>query len=716
MKKALKIIFITAVCLCLVIIIGGYIALTQVDFNRYKGMIETTVYNATGRKLALGDVAVKPSFNPVIEIKDVSFANATWANNPVMAKAQSVDLGVAVLPLLKKNIVIDTFKINNAEVNLEERADGMANWEFDVPGKTEEENKEVETSFKFELIKSAEAVEIDVEKAAGGNKEVADMLSSIVVKQLAFDNVIINYQDKSGKSQTYDIESLKLDENRDKNVDFSFNVNKGLYSGQGMLGALSRLQSSEGYPVKADVNVMGINVGVDMKLFDVLSDIRFDGNVTAKGFMGKNSGYGESADVSVKGDLKKVEAVINSFVLSGNKITGKAQADLAGNVPNIQAALNSDKIDIKSFEEKAQTAFGLSLIKSAQATSLVPQEKIDFEALGMVNANVDVNVAQVTSGQAVLVKNLVLNATVNNKTAVVKVLKGQIAQGTIKADATLNGNNRSLGVNAAVNGLNLAELMKTLNADTSSFNFISGSVTDLYVNLNGTGNTYAEVVEGLNGQIVGIVDKSELHLGNIGMMKGNIVSQLFNTLNITKGNDDLNLKCAVVRADVANGLAKFPSGVVLNADKFTIVANGDVNLKNDKISFSVKPFAGKLTDTNIAKALSSLVKLTGTIQSPSIGVDSANAIKTIVGVTTSGPVYLGAQMLLENDGSPCYTALAGTGYESRFPKPENVAKTTSEDVGKILDDSVGVVKDTTKGLFNLLTGKVEKNKNVQQPN
>ncbi|MBO5441101.1 MAG: AsmA family protein, partial [Alphaproteobacteria bacterium] len=476
MKKALKIIFITAVCLCLVIIIGGYIALTQVDFNRYKGMIETTVYNATGRKLALGDVAVKPSFNPVIEVKDVSFANATWANNPVMAKAQSVDLGVAVLPLLKKNIVIDTFKINNAEVNLEERADGTVNWEFDVPGKTEEENKEVETSFKFELIKSAEAVELDVDKAAGGNEDIAELLSSIVVREVAFNNVTINYQDKSGKSQTYDIESLKLDENGDKNVDFSFNVNKGLYSGQGMLGALNRLQSLEGYPVKADVNVMGINVDVDMKLFDVLGDIRFDGNVKAKGFMGKNSGYGESADVSVKGDLKKVEAVINSFVLSGNKVTGKAQADLAGNVPNIQATLNSDKIDIKSFEKKEQTAFEFSLIKSAQATNLVPQEKIDFDALGMVNANVDVNVAQVTSGQAVLVKDLVLNATVNNKTAVVKVLKGQIAQGTIKADATLNGNNRSLGVNAAVNGLNLAELMKTLNADTSSFNFISGSV------------------------------------------------------------------------------------------------------------------------------------------------------------------------------------------------------------------------------------------------
>ncbi len=142
----------------------------------------------------------------------------------------------------------------------------------------------------------------------------------------------------------------------------------------------------------------------------------------------------------------------------------------------------------------------------------------------------------------------------------------------------------------------------------------------------------------------------------------------------------------------------------MNADKFTLVANGNVNLKNDKISVSIKPFAGKLTDTNIAKALSSLVKLTGTIQNPKIGIDSANAVKTIVGVTTGGPVYLGAQMLLENDGSPCYTALQGTGYETMFPKPENVIQSTTGDVGQILDDSVGVVKDTTKGLLNLLSG------------
>ena len=137
---------------------------------------------------------------------------------------------------------------------------------------------------------------------------------------------------------------------------------------------------------------------------------------------------------------------------------------------------------------------------------------------------------------------------------------------------------------------------------------------------------------------------------------------------------------------------------------FPIIANGDINLNNEKIDISFKPFAGKLTDTNIAKALSSLVKLTGTISNPSVGIDGANAIKTFVGVTTAGPVYLGAQMLVESDGSICYTALEGTGFEKRFPEPKNVVQSTPENVGKALNDSVDLIKDTTKGLLNLLSG------------
>ena len=79
-------------------------------------------------------------------------------------------------------------------------------------------------------------------------------------------------------------------------------------------------------------------------------------------------------------------------------------------------------------------------------------------------------------------------------------------------------------------------------------------------------------------------------------------------------------------------------------------------------------------------------------------------------------------MLIENDGTPCYTALKNTPYAEKFPKPkgsgniavdgvnsavsggEDIVKGTSEGVAKVLNDSVGIVRGTTKGIFNILSG------------
>ncbi len=706
MKKAIKIILISVVSLCVIAIVTAYIALTQIDFNRYKEMIVKIVRDNTGRELAIGDIQVKPSFNPTIEVRNVTFSNAQWATKPVMVSADVVDLGFAIVPLLRKNVVIEKFVLKGVEANLEENAQGGANWEFDLPSKAITEAKKENNNFS--LIKSAQADEIEPQT------DSFDILSALVIKNVALENVKISYTDKTSNTVDYDIAYFKLDEDVNGDIDFKFKVNDGLYSGQGQIGALSLLNSEKGYPVNAKLDVMGIKVNTDVLLYDVLGALRFEGTVNASGFMGKNSGFNETADVALKGDLKNIDVQINSVKIADNEVMGTVNANIGAKVPVITANLTSPKVDISSFGGKTTTAYGDFLISTAAATTLVPSEVIPYAVLNSVNLNADVAIAQIVNGSAVLADNLKLNAKINGGVANLKVLQGNVAGGSLTANANVNAQSKGMNIQTDITKLNLIKLMQALKASSDAFNFISGSDTDLHIQLAGTGNTYSTVVESLDGQVVLVVNKSELHLGNIGLLKGNVVSQLFDTLKLTKGNDDLNLSCAVVRADLKNGKVDFPDGIVLNADKFTLVANGNVNLKNDKISVSVKPFAGKLTDTNIAKALSSLVKLTGTIQNPSIGVDGANAIKTIVGVTTGGPVYLGAQMLLENDGSPCYTALQGTGYETMFPKPDNVIKSTTGDVGQILNDSADVVKDTTKGLLNLLSGGTLNMKNTAE--
>ena len=689
MKKALKVVLVAFLCLFLLVIVGGYIALTQIDFNTYKNQLTKVVYDATGRKLSVGNIKFKASFSPVLRLEKVEFSNSDWANNKNMVSADSVDLGVALIPLLKKDIVVDMFAIKNAVINLEETSEGKNNWTFDS---VKSINPKKQTSYKFEIIKSASANE--------GNS----ILSSLVIKKVMLDNVSINYLKKDGVLEKYNIKNLELSENKDENIDFNFNVNNGLFEGKGTVGALRELESNMGYPVVAKVSALGININTNMKLYNVLSDVGFDGNVKVENFLGANSFYNEKLDFDVKGDLSKIDVVLNSLSLAGNVVKGNIKADLLGKLPNVVATFNSDKIDINSFKKKV----AFNLIKEAHALENKDDIIIPYEYFDKAQVDAKIDVKEVVNHDKLIAKDIVSNIILNNGKLYMNIVNANVADGNINLNASLDSKNSILVLKSDANKINTLKLLQALGVNSDVFKFLDGGITDVYVDLSSKGLTQKALIGDLNGRSVVIVDKSKVYLGNIGLMKGNIISQLLNTLNITKGNDELALNCAVVRADVKNGVMSFPNGIAFNADKFTLVADGNVNLNNEKVSIGFKPFAGKLTDTNIAKALSSLVKLTGTISNPSVGIDGANALKAFVGVTTAGPVYLGAQMLVENDGSPCYTALSGTGFEKRFPEPKNAVQAAPENVGKALNGGVDLIKDTTKGLMNLLSGPAKK--------
>ena len=240
--------------------------------------------------------------------------------------------------------------------------------------------------------------------------------------------------------------------------------------------------------------------------------------------------------------------------------------------------------------------------------------------------------------------------------------------------------------------------------------------------LKTSGETYPKLVENLDGQVLFVMEESRLRAGAMKYLKGNFISQLLSALSIEAKDPKMSLKCAVLRADFKNGMATFPKGIVFDSKKMMIVGDGDIILKNDKIDIAIKPFNGNLTDTNIAQALSSLIKIGGTVSNPGIRVDTASVVKNVVGVAMTGPVYLGSQLLFDADSAPCYTALKGTAFSDMFDAPkgakagaQNVYQGTSDAVsggidavtgaaGAVVGGSADLVGDAAKGMFNLLTG------------
>ncbi|MDO8705564.1 MAG: AsmA family protein [Sulfuricaulis sp.] len=139
MKKTLKILGIA---------IGGVLALFIVlavtltllfDPNDYKGKIIEAVKDKTGRELRI-EGKLGWSFFPWIGIETgrLELANAPGFGTEAFARIDGAGAKVELLPLLRKQVVVDTVFLDGLKLNLARNAAGKTNWDdLTTPSKTE---------------------------------------------------------------------------------------------------------------------------------------------------------------------------------------------------------------------------------------------------------------------------------------------------------------------------------------------------------------------------------------------------------------------------------------------------------------------------------------------------------------------------------------------------------------------------------------------------
>ena len=674
--------------------IALFVFIKTFDLNKYKSYAEKAVYEQTGRKLSLnGDAWLKISLVPTAVLNDVSLSNPSWAPTPDMVKAKSVEVSVSILPLLNKEIVIDTVRLVEPEVYLYVSPTGENNWTFEKPG-----------------VETAQAAPLTVTDAA---PEVSAPLN-LVAKEVDISDGIVIYHDLRSSSKTdVRVQSFALTaEDMASDVDIVADL---LFNGEQInatatTGSIqSLLRDEPNFPVQVKVKAYGATADADMKLSGLLSgNISFAGNVNAQNPAGNFGAPDVNLQTALSGNVKNIVAEIQKLSVGGNTITGTVKADLSGSKPYVNAVLKSPKIDIAKLSAPVKKA-QVSLVSTADAANFVPATPVDLSALKLVNADAKINVTTLVLNQDIALNNVSLSAKLNNGVLNVNPLNANLGGGALNANATVNANQNAFSLNAKGQNIVLQSLVPNLGVtDDKHFGIGSGGKMDLSLNLQGAGKTVRQIVESLNGQVIGIVGESRIQTGSLKYLEGSIVSQILRTLNIKTKEKVMKLQCAVARADIKDGNATFPKGIVFNAKDLTVVGDGSVNLKNDKINLTIHPFNGKLADTNVVQAISSLLKVSGTIDSPRLALDNSAVIKNVVGVAAAGPAFLGSQLLLDVDESPCYTALKGTAYQSMFPAPKGVqsaGQTAYQGASDAISGGVNLITDTAKGVLGILSGK-----------
>lgn len=163
-----------------------------VDPNDYKDEIATQVEKATGRQLSIqGDIGLSVFPWIALELGQLSLSNASGFKADSFAKVNNAQIRIKLLPLLKKELEMDTIVLDGLVLNLETDKDGNTNWQ--------------------DLTKSDAETEADVKEAAPeSSKDASPALAAISIAGVKLSNANILWSNaKTGEN--YQLRNLNLD-------------------------------------------------------------------------------------------------------------------------------------------------------------------------------------------------------------------------------------------------------------------------------------------------------------------------------------------------------------------------------------------------------------------------------------------------------------------------------------------------------------------------
>ena len=160
------------------------------DANNYKPQIIEQVEKATGRTFSIdGDINLSVFPWVGLKVERVSLGNEKGFKAEQFAAIRQLDVKVNVLPLLKKEVEINTIRLHGLNVSLEVAKNSANNW-----------SSLAQTEAATESAMESEATAAEKAQQPAEEKEGALPLQSLRVEGFEFVDAMIRYDDRSSNT------------------------------------------------------------------------------------------------------------------------------------------------------------------------------------------------------------------------------------------------------------------------------------------------------------------------------------------------------------------------------------------------------------------------------------------------------------------------------------------------------------------------------------
>ena len=151
MTRFFRILSWTAGILVALVAVGIATVYFYVSSDDFRTRLEGHASALAGRKTTIADISIDWGWTPHVHLSGVEFANAKWAKEPHMLKAEQIDFEIRLWPLLKGDLVLPSLVLRKPEVVIEKGDNGQLNWALgEAPAAASAAKEAIEPDNRFE--------------------------------------------------------------------------------------------------------------------------------------------------------------------------------------------------------------------------------------------------------------------------------------------------------------------------------------------------------------------------------------------------------------------------------------------------------------------------------------------------------------------------------------------------------------------------------------
>ena len=567
--------------------------------NWARAPLQRVVLEKTGRALVIGgDLTLHPAWPvPRLRAQAVTFANPSWAQAPQMLAADSVEVSLDLLALLRGRIAFPEVALARPEVFLEAAPDGRKTWLLDL--------QQSDESARIPIGR----IRLDLGRLAyvdsGGKTHVEAEISTTEAPAGLVFSASGSYRGQPLKAQGSGGPVLAL---RDESLPYALKVE----------AAFGRTN------VKAEGTVTSL---IKFSAADLQLWLQGDSLAQLYPLLGialpATRPYVTAGRIVREGALWRYEKFIGR--IGRSDIGGTLQVDLGGKRPFMHGALVSQRMDLVDLGPLIGTGVVGMAEKPVATGRVLPELPFDTASWDTLDADVTLSAGSILRSKETALEKLDSHLVLRDSVLTLDPLDFGLAGGELKALITLDGHANPIQARARVGArrLQLGRMLPAVQNGPASVGQIDGDF-----DLAGHGNSVGRMLATADGRASLVVGQG--HVSRLLMETAGL--HLLEMLQLkVAGDKPVELRCAVADFGVQHGVMT-ANALVLDTDVSTVVGSGSIDLGAERLDLTLKP--GSRNASLIS--LRSPIHVTGTFAAPQAGIDKLSLLARGAGAVALG--------------------------------------------------------------------------------